>query len=64
MFLDGALLEHLVLVFRPGRVEVRPVLLCLPQHPVEHLGDDVVRGRRQLHHGAVVSPQRLGYQQF
>ena len=36
--LDGALLQHLVLVLRPRCVEVRPVLLRLPQQPVGKRG--------------------------
>ena len=36
LLLNGALLEFLVLVFRPRRVQLGPVLLRLPQHPRQH----------------------------
>jgi len=60
---DGKLLQLLVLVFGPRGLEVRPVFLRLPQRPVQHPGDVVVRRRCQLHRAPVLPPQRLGHQQ-
>ena len=57
--LNGPLLQLLVLVFRPGRLERSPVFLRRAQHASQNACYVVITGRGHRHHRAVVLPQRL-----
>ena len=48
--LHGALLQYLVLVFGPGGLHLRPILLRLRQHSGQNACDLFVTGRGHRHH--------------
>ncbi len=58
--LNGLLLQFLRVVLWPGCLEVRPVLLRLPQHAGQNAGDLFITGRSHRHHRPGLLPQRLG----
>ena len=61
--LNGALLQLLVLVLRPGRLELRPVLLRRAQHASQNASHVFITGRGHRHHRAVFLPHRLRHEE-
>jgi len=62
--LNGPLLQLLVLVLRPGRLEVRPVLLRRSQHAGQNAGHLFVAGSSHRHHRSVGLPHRLCHEKM
>jgi hypothetical protein len=62
--LRGSLLQLLVLVLWPRRLEVRPVLLRRAQHAGQNAGHLFVAGRRHRHHRPVGLPHPLSHEQM
>ena len=62
--LNGALLQLLVVLLGPRRIEVRPVLLRRSQHTGQNAHHVFVAGSGHRHHRSVVLPQRLSHEQM
>ena len=61
--LNGALLQYLVLVFGPGGLQLRLVLLRLPQRSGQNACDVFVTGRGHRHHRPVLLPHGLRHEE-